>query len=299
MDLVEHLAEPVSEHLNSSNIDFAAQNSFHLILDKNELLRLQQLSNRTISFGFDCNDNGAIASSSGSPSVSVHDDLKGHHSVINVPSAHLSECIHHYQQCKASAPFSTSACIVAPEHWQRPLEQQLHGMRVLHEYKKGEVLSTCDDASDSGSSALPCSYQVMYDAPKTRLVLNAAARSKLVMEFKSKVGCVPAEFLLDSGAGVSFVSHQFAEKAGLSWDKPSEDFQVSMPDGSVSPVIGQCKVCVRIQAYQCMVMLLVADLADHYDVILGESWMLQHSAYLDYGKKCVVLRKGHKRVTFL
>ena len=98
------------------------------------------------------------------------------------------------------------------------------------------------------------------------------------MEFKGKVGCVPAEFLLDSGAGVSFVSRQFAESAALSWDKASEDYQVSMPDGSVSPVIGQCKVRVRIQAYQCLVTLLVADLADHYDVILGESWMLQHSA---------------------
>ncbi len=144
---------------------------------------------------------------------------------------------------------------------------------------------------------LPCSYQlqVVNDAPQTSLVLNAAARSKL--EFQGKVGCMPAEFLLNLGAGISFVSRHFAEKAGLSWDKASEDFQVSMPDGSLSPVIGQCKVRGRIQAYQCLVTLLVTDLADHYDVILGESWLLQHSAYLDFDKKSVMLRKGCKRIT--
>ena len=66
------------------------------------------------------------------------------------------------------------------------------------------------------------------------------------MHFKDEVACVAAEFLLDAGVGVSFVSLQFAEKAGLSWDKALEDFQVSMPDGSLSPVIGQFKVRVRI-----------------------------------------------------
>lgn len=43
------------------------------VLNKTELLKT--LSNRTISFGFACNDNGAVVSNSGSPSVSVHDDL--------------------------------------------------------------------------------------------------------------------------------------------------------------------------------------------------------------------------------
>ena len=65
---------------------------------------------------------------------------------------------------------------------------------------------------------MPFAYQlqVVSDAPQTRLVLNKAARGKLVMEFKGKVGCMPAEFLLDSGAGASFVGRQFPEKAGLS-----------------------------------------------------------------------------------
>lgn len=91
---------------------------------------------------------------------------------------------------------------------------------------------------------LPCSYQlqVVNDAPQTRLVLMQQLGASWSWSFRAKWGCMPAEFLLDLGAGVSFVSRHFAEKAGLSWDKASEDFQVSMPDGSLSPVIGQCKV---------------------------------------------------------
>ena len=88
------------------------------VLNKTELLKT--LSNRTISFGFACNDNGAVVSNSGSPSVSVHDDLMTPlTSKVTVQSSMCQVRIcQHYQKCKASAPFSTSACIVVPEHWQ-------------------------------------------------------------------------------------------------------------------------------------------------------------------------------------
>ena len=89
-----------------------------------------------------------VVSNSGSPSVSLSDDLKGHRAVINVPSAHLSECIQYEPKCKAYTSASTSACVV-PEHLQRPLEQQSHGMTVLHEHQEGEVLCTVDALSDS------------------------------------------------------------------------------------------------------------------------------------------------------
>ena len=37
-------------------------------------------------------------------------------------------------------------------------------------------------------------------------------------------------------------------------------------------------------------------MADHFDALLGEHWLLRHSAYLDYGNRCTVLRKGRKRI---
>ena len=45
--------------------------------------------------------------------------------------------------------------------------------------------------------------------------------------------------------------------------------------------------------------MYVIPLADHFDAILGEPWLLRHSAYLDYGNRCTVLRKGRMCNAFL
>ena len=44
------------------------------------------------------------------------------------------------------------------------------------------------------------------------LVMNAAAQSKLGMQFEGKVDYQAADLLLDSGTGLSFVSHPFCRK---------------------------------------------------------------------------------------
>ena len=148
----------------------------------------------------------------------------------------------------------TSACIVVPQTWQRPMEQQLPGMTEVHVYRKGEVLpvgKSSDPAVDG--APLSCSFSVMHDAPQSRLYANAVARSKLVMQYNGKIGNVPAEILVDSGAGVNIISQKFAEKAGLSVDEASSDIQVSVPDGESSSVVGKCNMRLTIQSYQCLV----------------------------------------------
>ena len=61
----------------------------------------------------------------------------------------------------------------------------------------------------------------MFDAPQPHLYANAVACTKLVMQFKGKIGSVPSEILIDSGAGVNIISQKFAEKAGLSRNEAS------------------------------------------------------------------------------
>ena len=73
--------------------------------------------------------------------------------------------------------------------------------------------------------------------------------------------------------------------------------QVIVPDGQQSQAAGKCTVRVRIQAHQCLVTCYAMPMADHFDMILDESWLLHNKAYLDYGKLCYVLRKGRKRIT--
>lgn len=180
---------------NSSSDNLSRFDNFNFVLNEVELLKLQQWSNRTITHGLTCKD-GAIVSDSGSASVSFqHDCLNGQHTFINVPVAQLSECIQHYQRCKAADPYNTSACVVVPQGHFRAMAQ-LHDMKVLCEYQEGDAMPG-SDALAADIARLSDTYVVLYDAPQSRLVLNAVNRSKLTMQFKGKVGSVPAEFLVD------------------------------------------------------------------------------------------------------
>ncbi len=116
------------------------------------------------------------------------------------------------------------------------------------------------------------------------------------MQFPGKVGCVPADLLLDSGAGATVISEVFVKQAGLTVSA-APGVEVTLPDGEKSPVTGKCQVRVKIQAYQGLVTCYVTPWANHFDMILDEDWLLQHKAYLDYGDLCCVLRKGQKRIT--
>ena len=74
-------------------------------------------------------------------------------------------------------------------------------------------------------------------------VLNAVNKSKLTMQFKGKLGCVPAEFLVDSGSGVNCIGAEIAQKHGIGWDSAS-DVQVTMPGGKCCLVLGKFKACL-------------------------------------------------------
>jgi len=290
---LERLSEPV--RLNNSDSDNVDRvDKFDFVLNEVELLKLQQLSNRTITHGLTCK-NGAIVSDPSSSSVSFqHDSLHGQHTFINAPVAQLPNCIQHYQHCKAADPYNTSACVLLPQGHLKSMAQ-LNEMKVLCEYQKGDALPG-SNSSAADISRLSDTYVVLYGAPQSRLVLNAVHRSKLTMQSKGKVGSVPADFRVDSGAGVNCISTEFAQKAGIGWDR-TPGVQVTLPDSKVGPVLGRCNIRVRIQAFQCLATLHVMPLADHFDAILGEPWLLKHRAYLDYGKKYLVLRKGCKRIS--
>ena len=114
------------------------------------------------------------------------------------------------------------------------------------------------------------------------------------MQYKGKVACADADILLDTGSDETIISEEFARQNGIRTETEA-GVQVTLPDGQSSPVAGKCKVRVEIQAYQALVTCYAMPLIDHSDIILGESWMLQHKAYLDCGDLCCVTRTGNKR----
>ena len=290
------LPEPEPEHdLHELASDSVKLTDIRTVFNETELLKLQQLS-RTITHGLTCNQGATCSDPSSFSASFLQEDVAGQHVFLNPPASKLTDSIQHYLSCKAKDPMNTSACVVMPAWRSDRWTSQIPGMQLLCEYKKGDMVAHAKDRDASCASALSYPVRVFYDAPQTRLVVNAASRQKHIMQFKGKIGCTPADILLDSGASDCIVSKEFARSAGITIS-PVPGMQVILPDGQPSKVAGKCKVRVRIQAYQCLVTCYAMPMADHFDMILGESWLLQHKAYLDYGGLCCVLRKGHKRIS--
>ena len=274
--------------------------NMNTVFSGTEILKLQHMSNRTFTHGLLCNEDGTFSSDPSSQSAAFLDqNVAGHHVFLNPLASRLTDTIQHYLSCKAKDPLNTSACIAVPA-WEHssslPWMSLLQGMQLLHEYKAGDKIAHASDTDVDKAHVLPYPVHVYYDSPESRIVVNATTRQKHTMQFKGKVACADADMLLDTGSNENIISEDFAKQNGIRIE-PEAGVQVTLPDGQSSPVAGKCKVRVRIQAYQAYVTCYAMPLVDHSDMILGESWMLRHKAYLDYGDLCCVLRKGNKRIS--
>ena len=68
-------------------------------------------------------------------------------------------------------------------------------------------------------------------------------------------------------------------------------------DGTLLPVHGETTVTIMVKKFKCKVVATVVDLGPHFDLLLGQSWLMKYKAILNYGSKSVTLYKGDKRHT--
>ncbi len=111
---------------------------------------------------------------------------------------------------------------------------------------------------------------------------------------KANIAVSDAQILVDSGATAPFMSPGYAARLGLRL-KRCNDF-VTLADGSRAPVLGTATAKLVIGPFASRVKFLVAPLSQHFDVILGNSWLRHHKAVLNYKDTSLVLSKGNKRV---
>ena len=64
-------------------------------------------------------------------------------------------------------------------------------------------------------------------------------------------------------------------------DPPHTD-TVILADGTKLPTHGIVQVPLSIQGYRETVTCVVIDLADDYDIILGDAWLYEHAGIIDY-----------------
>jgi hypothetical protein len=73
--------------------------------------------------------------------------------------------------------------------------------------------------------------------------------------------------------------------------------RVRLADGSSIPSLGTCTATLTIGAFRSRVDLIVAPLSRQFDVILGNTWLKQHEAILNYGDDSVTLFRNQRKYT--
>ena len=67
-------------------------------------------------------------------------------------------------------------------------------------------------------------------------------------------------------------------------------------DGSSIRTVGTIIVPLQIQSYRAKLPCYVMDMTPEYDIILGDRWLIQNQAVIDYGEQTCSLRQGNPRL---
>jgi hypothetical protein len=229
-------------------------------------------------------------------------DLTGQHVWINAPFNMLRQFVARYKQQKRLSPHNTSACILVPCRGRdAKMHTMLSNMKVLMELPANTALFTSVGPGSARTPLPPCKFRVRvyYDPPCAAHtfvnVVTQGVSGKPSMMFSGSVAAHPSPILMDSGAGDNFIDADLVKHLGLTVSPFHGSLETAT--GQVGAILGTCTAPIRIQQYRGKVSLLVCKLSSAFDVVLGDTWLVQHNACLDYADKSCVLRKGTTRIT--
>jgi hypothetical protein len=70
-----------------------------------------------------------------------------------------------------------------------------------------------------------------------------------------------------------------------------------MADGSITACQGIVTVRIIIQRHSFTVRAYVVSMNDSFDLVLGQRWLLEHRAVLDFDRQTLTLKKGNTTCT--
>lgn len=243
-------------------------------------------------------------------------DITEAHIWCNPPFIMLEDCLSRYRVLKDSHPQTISGCFLMPSKSVARLTPLLQGMVLLHTFPKGTTLFQGPRPDGTRAVLPPCPFSVSVywdrpvssDSSQGHSILSAAARTRsLDMLFCGRVAgshanvlVTPASILIDSGATAPFISPECAKRLQLvirRTDVKPGSARVRLADGSSIPIHGTCYATLTIGAFRSRIELIVAPLSSQFDVILGNTWLKQHEAILNYGDGSVTLVRGTRQYT--
>lgn len=125
--------------------------------------------------------------------------------------------------------------------------------------------------------------------------MAASQPDGLIMCVAGRVAGARTRVLFDSGA--SHMSKSCAERLGLHMRASSRATKVQIADGKELDIYGTCFAKLQLGSYSAGLTFYVTDITQDWDIVLGQSWMVSHSARLDFGTFSVVGWKNGRQFT--
>ena len=218
-------------------------------------------------------------------------DVNLGHFWIHPPPHLLDAFVLHYGALRNASKSDISACIVVPRHLvsQLAAKGMLKGMQLLQSYDKGATLFTGKNR-ELPPPRLDSPVSVYYDPPRAMINSVLHAPSAQLMQYNARLLNVPVQLLFDTGATDNFVSSAFMRRANLTPEPLLEPRQLTYANGDTAPVLGQFKSSIRLNGHKFSVRLLVADLSEHFDILLGKPWLAKNDAIWNLATDVLTLK---------
>ena len=214
--------------------------------------------------------------------------------LIHAPAsgAELASCNSHARKLQNATQLTGSFKICVPTKQGR---QELRGCALIACYPRGHQVT---DVPGRTVVKMPKAMQVFDGTWHKRAHVCASMfqTSHLAMAFDAHVAGVPARTLIDSGATDCFIAESFVRAHNVKV-KPHNDSTLTLGDGASSSITGVAKLGIALQTYHARINFYITKLVAGTDIVLGDSWLKQTKAVLDYAQGMVKLVKGSKKIT--
>jgi hypothetical protein len=224
----------------------------------------------------------------------------GHATCLIPSAADAAAVLAHYAACKARQPDLTCAFLISIDG----SIPQPQGWGLIAACQRGQLQPDC-------SPELTRSHVHVWYDPPTALAAPSIAPSMaysiaplgsdpqppLPQLFAATVGGARCTVLVDTGASHVYASRALMSRLGMTV-RPSSHAQATAADGTAVALEGSCELRLRMGPLSTRVTaLVVGSLVPGVDLILGDSWLAQHRATLDYGAGVLRLWRGTRAFT--
>lgn len=216
------------------------------------------------------------------------DSLHDHHAYICPPTSDVTATLRWYQKLKAMHPHSVSACLHVPRWRNMKWRRSLAGLQQIRVFSKGSPVLD--------NHKLKRDIEVWLDSALPVRPLSTLTHSQLRMQFQGSISKGAVQILIDTGADSCFISQTAVDKLGLIVKPSVVKFQLG--DKTETCTQGVVSSTLQISSFKSPCNLhVMTQLADNYDVILGNDWLTSNACLLDFERaRCIAHKHGRSYV---